>query len=36
MKANEKKVTEYEAAFLNSKKELGTDDGTVEVIISQG
>ena len=36
MKANEKKVVEYEAAFLSSKKELGTDDGTVEVIISQG
>ena len=36
MKANEKKITEYEAAFLSSKKELGTDNGTVEVIISQG
>lgn len=36
MKANEKKVVEYEAAFLSSKKELGTDDGSVEMIISQG
>jgi len=36
MKANEKKIVEYETAFLSSKKELGTDDGTVEVIISQG
>ena len=36
MKANEKKVVEYEAAFLSSKKELGADDGSVEMIISQG
>lgn len=38
MKANEKKVNDYEEAFLKSKKELNVADGgsSVEVIISQG
>jgi hypothetical protein len=38
MKANEKKVNDYEEAFLKSKKELNATDngGTVEVIISEG
>jgi hypothetical protein len=38
MKANEKKVNDYEEAFLKSKKELNATDngGSVEVIISQG
>jgi len=38
MKANEKKVTDYEDAFLKSKKELSATDsgGSVEVIISKG
>ena len=37
-KANEKKVNDYEEAFLKSKKELNATDngGSVEVIISQG
>jgi hypothetical protein len=35
MKANEKKVNDYEENLLKSKKELETaDGGTVEVIIS--
>ena len=38
MKANEKKVNDYEEAFLKSKKELNATDngGSVEVIISEG
>lgn len=38
MKANEKKITDYEDAFLKSKKELSATDGggSVEVIISKG